>query len=191
MREHEVNQLNNFIMGWYIEPEVCNHILTVFYDESTVRYPGRSSDPNGPSPEIKESIDAPILPGFSGLNPYWHALQNCLNLYTEKYPHSQGLRGYSLKEEINIQHYPIGGGFKIWHCERASADEIIRDRHLVFMTYLNNVDDGGTEFYYQKLKIKAEKGLTLIWPADWTHTHKGQISNTKEKTIITGWISYK
>jgi hypothetical protein len=58
------------------------------------------------------------------------------------------------------------------------------------MTYLNDVDDGGTEFYYQKTIIKAEKGLTLIWPADWTYTHKGQISNTKEKTIITGWISY-
>ena len=61
---------------------------------------------------------------------------------------------------------------------------------LVFMTYLNDVLDGGTEFKYQKLITKAKKGLTLIWPSDFTHTHKGQISNTSEKYIITGWFSY-
>ena len=59
------------------------------------------------------------------------------------------------------------------------------------MTYLNNVKDGGTMFKYQNLTIPAKKGLTLIWPSDWTHTHKGQISNTKEKYIITGWYSYE
>ena len=46
------------------------------------------------------------------------------------------------------------------------------------MTYLNTIKVGGeTEFLYQKLKIKPKKGLTLIWPTDWTHTHRGLISN--------------
>ena len=32
-------------------------------------------------------------------------------------------------------------------------------RHMVFMTYLNDVSDGGeTEFYHQDVKVKAEKG---------------------------------
>ena len=45
--------------------------------------------------------------------------------------------------------------------------------NLVFMTYLNTVTDlGGTAFKYQNLEVQAEKGLTLIWPSDWTHTHK-------------------
>ena len=64
-------------------------------------------------------------------------------------------------------------------------------RHLVFMTYLNTVDDGGTHFYYQKLKTKAKKGLTLIWSSAWTHTHRGIISKTKEKYILTGWYNFK
>ena len=59
------------------------------------------------------------------------------------------------------------------------------------MTYLNDVKDGGTEFLYQNLKTKAEKGLTLIWPSAWTHTHKGIISPTKEKYIITGWYAFE
>lgn len=59
------------------------------------------------------------------------------------------------------------------------------------MTYLNTVtDEGGTEFLNQELKISAEKGKTVIWPADWTHTHRGVASPTQEKYIITGWLSF-
>ena len=73
----------------------------------------------------------------------------------------------------------------MWHCER--SDIATCKRVLVFMTYLNDLPDGGTMFKNQDLTIPAKKGLTLIWPAEWTHTHKGQISNTKEKYIVTGW----
>jgi hypothetical protein len=62
---------------------------------------------------------------------------------------------------------------------------------LVFMVYLNDLDDGGTEFMYQNHTEKAETGKLLIWPTDWTHYHRGQISNTKTKYIITGWYSLK
>ena len=58
------------------------------------------------------------------------------------------------------------------------------------MTYLNDVEDGGTEFKYQNLTTPAKKGLTLIWPVYWTHTHRGQISNTKTKYITTGWFDF-
>ena len=56
------------------------------------------------------------------------------------------------------------------------------------MLYLNNVPDGGTEFKYQNIITPAVKGNLIIWPADFTHTHKGVISKTKEKYIATGWF---
>jgi hypothetical protein len=56
------------------------------------------------------------------------------------------------------------------------------------MTYLNTVNSGGeTAFWDQKLKIKPKKGLTLIWPATWTHTHKGYPPKKQNKYILTGW----
>ena len=59
------------------------------------------------------------------------------------------------------------------------------------MTYLNDVEDGGeTEFKLQNLKIKAEKGKTVIWPVDWTYTHRGIISPKQEKYIVTGWYDF-
>jgi len=59
------------------------------------------------------------------------------------------------------------------------------------MTYLNDIsDEGETEFLYQKIKVKPEKGLTLIWPTDWTHTHRGIPSQTETKYIATGWYRF-
>jgi prolyl 4-hydroxylase len=191
MKPHVINSTDTFIRGWYIDTSVCDHLITLYNREDIIKAAGLSRDPNEPTPSIKDSIDVTIGSSLiSEITPYLNALKTCMDLYSDIFPESCGHRGYFLKEAVNIQHYLVGGGFKVWHCERGSSDEHIRDRHLVFMTYLNDVDDGGTEFLYQKTTIKAEKGLTLLWPADWTYTHKGQISYTKEKTIITGWLSY-
>ena len=107
--------------------------------------------------------------------------------YEEKYEDVKNLTTYSIVENPRIQFYKKGWGFKNWHCERAWH----QNRMLVWMVFLNDVKDGGTEFKYQKLKIPAKKGLMLMWPSDFTHTHRGIISKTKEKYILTGWLGYK
>ena len=77
------------------------------------------------------------------------------------------------------------------HCERSGPEAPNNTRHLVFMTFLNTVNDGGgTEFKHHDIIHKAEEGKTLIWPTDWTHTHRGMISNTEHKYIMTGWYSF-
>ena len=96
------------------------------------------------------------------------------------------MRRYSLLGKWNIQYYKAGQGYKDWHCERSYNN----DRILVWMTYLNDVPNGGTEFLYQKITSPAKKGLTLFWPTDWTHTHRGQISPDHEKYIATGWLNF-
>ncbi len=34
------------------------------------------------------------------------------------------------------------------------------------------------------------KGKTLIWPAEWTHAHKGEVLQSGLKYIVTGWMHY-
>jgi hypothetical protein len=89
---------------------------------------------------------------------------------------------------FNIQKYLSGDHFSKLHSERLGIPNL--HRIFAWMTYLNDVPNGGTEFLYQGIKTKAEKGLTIIWPSDWTHTHKGIISKTHEKYIVTGWFSF-
>ena len=73
------------------------------------------------------------------------------------------------------------------HSERTSIDTL----HciLAWMTYLNDVVEGGTTYFeYYDLEIKPRKGLTLIWPAEWTHAHKGNVLHSGSKYIVTGWM---
>ena len=43
---------------------------------------------------------------------------------------------------------------------------------------------------YKLRIVKAKKGKTIIFPAIWTHTHKGEITKNQEKYIITGWFNF-
>ena len=121
---------------------------------------------------------------------YFSQLAVHIRAYREMYPMSGLCAEWVLDQVPAIQSYEPGGGYFSWHCERnTGANPLIANRHLVYMTYLNDVTDGGeTEFYHQELKVQPRKGLTLIWPVDWTHTHRGLTSPTQEKYIATGWL---
>ena len=90
---------------------------------------------------------------------------------------------------FNIQRFLPGEGYHAFHCERASWDT--RDRVGVWMIYLNDVHDRGwTEFIYQQHFEEAKVGKIVCWPSDWTHTHRGIISPTETKYILTGWFTF-
>ena len=188
----------NFMGAWFIEDlKVCDDLIEFFHDNKDMQRPGEAGDPMsfGPRvmPSIKESVDVFFYPNdnFAAWRNYVKQLEKCIESYISEYPKCVETDKWGFYEATNIQYYPPGGGYKAWHSERVCSVEPYNLRHLVFMTYLNDVTDGGeTEFYHQKFKIRARKGLTLIWPADWTYFHRGIPSPTQEKYIITGWLSY-
>lgn len=146
-----------------------------------------------PDLSIKNSTDLTVLNADSEeIQNYLYELGFCLKQYIEKFPYCNHYAPFTITEPFNIQKYEPNQGYFAWHTERAEITPPLCNRHLVFMTYLNDVTDGGqTEFYHQKMKVQPEKGLTLIWPADWTHTHRGITSPTQVKYIVTGWMNYE
>ena len=179
----------SFIGGWFIDEKICDDLVK-FFNNTDYKGPGEVNY-NGKhmvkkdrknSTETSFNAEANVKEWYN----YKVELQKVLNLYLKKYPDANNVERFGLIEGANLQHYKPKGGYYAWHAERQS----ISDRHLVYMTYLNDVDDGGTEFRNQKIKLPAKKGLTVIWPTDWTHTHRGVISKTQDKYIITGWFNY-
>jgi hypothetical protein len=148
----------------------------------------------------KQSTDISIYPNFllnddvkkENWDDLLEKLHNCLFLglqsYTDEHDIINVLEATEL-EGYNIQKYLPGEGFFNWHCENSGYDFGGR-RCFAWMIYLNDVEDGGTEFKVQNHVEKAETGKFVIWPAYWTHVHKGQISYTKTKYIITGWFKH-
>ena len=145
----------------------------------------------------KQSTDISFMPNDLK-KPRWKFLLteliNVLELGKEDYS-QQFYRGiekidpWEIHHTFNIQRYLPGEGYSDYHCERAGLTT--GDRMGVWMIYLNDVHDRGwTEFYYQQHYEKAEAGKLCIWPCDFTHLHRGIISQTETKYIITGWFSW-
>ena len=85
-----------------------------------------------------------------------------------------------------LQKTKKGGGYHVWHHEQDSIESL--HRVLVWTIYLNDVEEGGeTEFLYQSKRIKARKGKICIFPAGFTHVHRGNPPLSGDKYILTGW----
>ena len=103
---------------------------------------------------------------------------------------------WGVDTDFNIQKYDIGKAYASnhalgydgqLHCEDLGSVEC-QPRILAWMFYLNTIKKGGGTYWpYQNFKSKPRQGSLFIWPAGWTHSHRGIIAPKEEKYIITGW----
>lgn len=180
MKEYAYNDKNNFIAGWYIEPKVCDDIFKKGEQNKDLFASGVMPYTDKYLHEFDQKF----------FNEYMSQLWSVVELYKEKYPDCyRELNRWSLSYP-RIQRYEPGMYYKDLHCENDGRYPYTH-RHLAYMTYLNDIEvGGGTEYPAQNLITKAEKGLTLIWPANWTHCHKGIVAPTETKYIVTGWCNF-
>jgi len=181
-------EVKDFILMTHIEDNsLCDDIIE-FHKNCPKKEPGTIGI-NVVNTTVKDSTDTSLQYNDVLFQRYVIELRKVVKLYENKFERSRICSVYGIIENVRVQHYkPPNQGFHSWHCERMVANN---DRHLVFMTYLNDVSDAGeTEFLYQKFKVRPKKGLTLMWPVDWTYTHRGIKSPTQDKYIVTGWLSF-
>lgn len=82
-------------------------------------------------------------------------------------------------------------GYHLWHFEKTARG--FDNRISTFILYLNTFkpeDAGETEFLYQQLRVSPKAGTLVIWPASYTHVHRGNPPIGKTKYIMTGWTEY-
>ena len=187
----------NFILTDKIDEDICKNLISIFESNANLHYEGKIIGKGGEYDQVdtsrKKSIDfefsdLDITEGdfnYKVIEDYYNSLKDVLFNYTETFPEVNTIP-YFRATNARIQRYDKDGHFSSWHYERGPGESI--NRCLVYMTYLNDVEDGGeTYFKYQNEKIKPETGKTIIWPADWTHTHMGLGPRSGYKYIITGW----
>ncbi len=186
------NNNKDFIGGWYIDEKVCDGVIEYFNEPDPEKVPGIFGNKDIFDIQKKDSTDLPISPSNDDprIQAYLKQLAIAVNHFTDLYPETNNQSPWHIDSNFNIQHYKPGGGYKVWHHERDAFQ--VSTRMLVFMTFLNTVTDkGGTEFKYQKRIVNAEKGLTIFWPTDFTHVHRGVVSPTQDKYIATGWYHFR
>ena len=107
--------------------------------------------------------------------------------FLEKYPvaeqyHDMGLGGAKMQKTEPCE------GYHVWHMEHSAAMDSYRSI-CAWGLFLNDVEEGGElEFLYQSLRIKPKQGDFVLWPAGYTHQHRGNPPISGVKYIYTGWI---
>ena len=186
----------NFIGSWMIQPlSICDELITYF--ESNKQKQKKGVTEGGKNLDFKNSIDITILPkeiklpGNEVFEEYFNNLFSCYQDYIAQWPFLMKLPNDLQIGEFNLQRYHRGQHFQSIHTERSSLETSYRV--FAWMTYLNDVDieNGGSTFFsHYDLEVQPKKGLTLIWPAEWTHAHKGNLLHASSKYIITGWMHF-
>ena len=184
----------NFISSWIIKPSLlCDDLIDYFELNQAKQKKGVTGI--GLNIDKKDSLDIVIrpreiiLPGNEIFKKYFEKLFECHSDYISQWPFLKTISKRYTIGSFNLQRYYPGQHFKKIHTERSAPGTF--HRVFAFMTYLNDVQEGGsTYFSHYDLEIQPRKGLTLIWPAEWTHAHRGNILRKGSKYIITGWINF-
>ncbi|MBT8145877.1 MAG: 2OG-Fe(II) oxygenase [Gammaproteobacteria bacterium] len=188
------HSIPHFIGSWFLQPlSLCDDLVQFFESHQEIQTQGQTA--GGVNLDAKNSTDMAIrpneldIPGYEPLRHYFDALFACHKDYLEQWPFLKSVMPRVEMGQFNIQRYIPGGHFQKVHSERTTVGN--SHRVLAWMTYLNDVEDGGsTYFQHQDITVQPEKGKTLIWPAEWTHAHMANVLNNGKKYIITGWMHF-
>lgn len=190
MKAADFNSFHNYISGWYISSDLCDRIIAAQDTDNELLYNVQHEySAKGYRYLQLQDLSAELT------ELYHRELDQCIGLYRDQYPFIKNnvapMEIWSKKNGepcFQLQKYLPGHSYHLVHCENVGTKDT-QHRALAFMTYLVDLDGGGTEFPEQQLILKSEKGLTVIWPASFTHPHVGIVSD-QVKYIITGWISF-
>lgn len=144
--------------------------------------------------QIVLNLGAHVVASFNGQSVesiFFNGLQKCYDQYSEQFSVLKDgqIRGTAMK----MQRTSPGGGYHVWHGEQGNGTHA--ERVLVYMLYLNSLaekEGGETEFLYQRTRIHPEENIMIVWPATFTHAHRGNtVLGDQSKYIVTGWFYYE
>ena len=179
--------------------DFCDHIVSNF--ENSLKHGAGLTRQESEGVLPLHKSDTHIFYGMDHCNPFsdycgknfqdtfWDGMDECIKDYGATYPIllEENVRATSFK----LQKVCPGEGYHVWHCEHTCINP---SRVVAFMLYLNTLDDeecGETEFLHQQTRVRPVENTVLLWPAAYTHTHRGNpVYGNKSKYVITGWFSY-
>ena len=154
-----------------------NHGLIVKEDE-------KFHDRNHFTMNFNNDVEFDLLAGDNLSLKFLPSISKPVNEYLKEFS-TLGMQKL-LIYDTKVKKIPIGGGFHGWHYENSGLQ--VSSRKLVIQLYLNTVEEGGeTEFLYINKRVKSKQGRLIIFPAAFTHTHRGNPPIGQDKYIVSTW----
>lgn len=177
----------------------CQHLINEFETQVGMGAGINRIQSDGTQRHFKNDMQLSVrmtghnLSGFENNCPvrmFFDGLQQCFEHYASEFSVLKDgrIRGTMMK----MQRTDPGGGYHLWHGEQGPGEHA--NRVLVYMLYLNTLETnqaGETEFLYQQRRYSPVENTMVLWPAAFTHAHRGNtVFGDKAKYIVTGWFYY-
>lgn len=139
-----------------------------------------------------DDMDFPLSANISPMHvPMMTTMQGILQMgtvaYVDKY-HALYKLGILTMPYFKYHVVQPTGGYHALHSEW-TTQRPDNCRILVWhLSLTTHEKQGEMEFLYQHKRIDPKAGRLIIWPAGFTHYHKGNIMRDEEKHYITGWF---
>jgi hypothetical protein len=129
--------------------------------------------------------------GRNTIDTFFQGLQHCFEEYTNEF---STLKDLDIRcTNMKLQKTSPGGGYHVWHSEQGNGP--YANRGVVYMLYLNTLPteaNGETEFLYQERRVKPTENTMVMWPASYTHVHRGNpVYGDNYKYVVTGWFYHE
>jgi len=182
-----------------LSKDLCSEIIQLF-EKDDYKYSGISM--GGYNIDIKQTTDLNITTRANE-DKRWEIIHNVLlkelkhniTKYIQNFQDHINNDEYHLFKNnnlgitnIQIQYYEKNVGMFKYHDDSEIVWENKSKRVLVFIWYLNDIDEGGETEFCGTYTIKPQTGKMILFPAEWTFPHRGIIPKSNNKYIITGWV---
>jgi hypothetical protein len=172
-----------------LPPSFCDEVIARFEANPEQQYAGRVGQLREQDSSIKQTMDLVVSnkPDWKDVDEMlFHSLAMAMGEFRETFTYFKGPfkdMGYQ------VQRY-LPGQFYHWHVDGGSHE--LSQRQLVALWYLNDVPGPGgeTQFLYQDLSVRPERGKLVLFPPFWTHEHRAARLETGVKYIATTWVVF-
>jgi len=178
-------------------PGFCAHLIAEFDRHQTLGAGTDRQSGEGSAKHVKndyhifsngKSINFEDFEGSHTIDVFFKGLQHCFEPYSKEFSTLKDIKIHC--NNMKMQKTSTGGGYHVWHSEQNNGEQA--NRGLVYMLYLNTLPkeaNGETEFLYQQRRINPVENTMVLWPAAFTHTHRGNpVYGDNTKYVVTGWF---
>jgi 2OG-Fe(II) oxygenase superfamily len=172
-----------------LPPSFCEEVIHRFEAQPELHHEGRLGQTQGLDHSIKKTTDLVVSNREDWRDVdqvFFRCVAAGLRELRETFPYFKGPfkdMGYQ------VQRYRAGEYYH-WHIDGGSHQ--FSQRQLVVLWYLNDVagPGGETEFLYQGVKVRPERGKMVLFPPFWTHEHRAVTLQEGVKYIATTWVVF-
>ena len=196
------NETPHFV-GLYdnvITPEECKKVINLFndYHNAGLTFNRQSSENAHLLNKNDDAIAIEEILKFQNNSGFDYIQNDVIKMILERLMwvtsnvYAKEFNSIMVHNVFNIRSFKIQKtepktGYHLWHAEKTNS--YYQDRVLAWTLYLNDIEKGGeTELLNYGLRIQPKAGTLCLFPAGFTHTHRGNPPYDNTKYIVTGWI---